>query len=319
MTYSGSLAAGASVALCVRTTMTAAGVAAHSAATVVATVSTTVTVGTWTATAVPTLSFTQTVAGSTPFTVDPDAWYFIKRSNGEIRCADSRDFGTTTGTQVQTVDCNTTLVNQFWRFTPATSGYYTILNRNSPTLRWNVADDKDSDPLILSTAIGDKSEWSVVGGTGSTATLALRANSTLCATTDANNGNRKLMKVRTCVVGNGEQALTLSRFGTPNPAPINLTCVADGYNTTYNWPQLTGYESEVTYRVLVGGTVTSAYTRGTAYDTTVAFASTAALTAFGTGTKTVEVQQKLASGVWHRVGTGTLILSNAVPYLACGV
>jgi hypothetical protein len=107
-------------------------------------------------------------------------------------------------------------------------------------------------------------------------------------------------------------------LGVANPAPIALVCAADGYNATYSWPQLTGYESEVTYRVLVGGVATTSYTRGTAYDTTVAFASTAALAAFGTGSKTVEVQQKLASGVWHRVGTGALILSNAVPYLACG-
>jgi hypothetical protein len=74
----------------------------------------------------------------------------------------------------------------------------------------------------------------------------------------------------------------------------------------------------VTYRVVVGGIVTTSYTRGTAYDPTVAFASAAALASFGEGTKTVEVQQKLASGVWHRVGTGTLMLRNTVPYLACG-
>jgi len=318
VTYTGSLAAGASVALCVRTTMTAAGVAANSAATVTATASTAVLVGTWTATASPTLSFTQTVGGSTVITVDPDAWYFLKRSNGDLRCAESKDFGAISGTAVQTVDCNVLLANQLWRFTPATSGYYTILNKYSPTLHWNVTDDTTGQALIIATTTGSKSEWSVTGSSASTAIIALRSNTTLCASTESNNGNAKPMKIATCVAGNAEQAITLAMLGVANPAAITLTCAADGYNATYAWPQLTGYENEVTYRVLVAGVVTTAYSRGTGFDTTIAFASTAALAALGTGTKTVEVQQKLASGVWHRVGTGSLKLSNTTPYLACG-
>jgi hypothetical protein len=300
----------------VKTSMTSAAITANSAATLTATAATSVLVGTWTATAPQAVSFVQTVTTAAPVSdIDPGAWYWVKKASSPERCA-GVNWGAPSGSAVSTGSCGTDPIQQ-WRFTPTSDGYYKVVNRNVPTLWWSTPSAANGQALQVTAGTGTTQQWLPVKNTDGTYTFKLRANNTLCANRTG-NGNGAAMTVATCVANSDAQSFTLQMFETATPTPIALTCSGDGYTRYFSWPQLVGYQGEVVYRVLVGGVVSTVHTRGTGYDTTVQFGAAATLSAYGAGTKSIEVQQSVAGAPWAQVGTSSLVISSTDPILQCG-
>jgi hypothetical protein len=321
VTATGSIAAGASVPLCVRTSMTSGGVNANSSTTLAATVATSVNVGTWTATASPAITFAQSVAAPTQ-TVDTGAWYWFISTINTSLCAEGLNYGSGSGTAVIQGNCSAPTgsdANELFRFVPTTGGYYRIIVKNATSLGLGTTSGNNKD-VFLSSGTGSLIEWGVVFNSDSTITLQSRSNTSRCLTIPGSSSSSGVqLQVSNCVAGSSSQRFTLTTFNTATPPATSLTCSADGYNAYYSWPQLTGYQNEVVYRVYIGGILDTTHSRGTGWDTTVQFGNGGVTTAaYGAGSKTVLVQQSVAGGAWTDVGTGTIVIASSAPFLQCG-
>lgn len=318
LTKTGAITAGASVVLCLRTSMTLANITANAAATLAATVSSSVLIGTWTATASPAITFSQAVTASAA--IDSSAWYWIKKSGSPERCAEADNGGTTSGTIISTGACAidtqaSTNLEEYWRFVPTSSGYFRIINRKTPTLWWSVPSAAALQPLQITATAGTSQEWLPVDNGDGTFSFKLRTNTTLCAEIGG-NGNGSAMRINTCSTTT-DQRFTVAMYYTVSPAPVALTCVSDATSASYSWPSLTGYTTEVVYRVLLNGVVDSVHTGATGADPTARFNGAAVAAAYPVGSYSVEVQQSVASGGWTSTGTATLVRAAAAPYLSC--
>ncbi|MGV8969688.1 MAG: RICIN domain-containing protein [Microbacteriaceae bacterium] len=473
VTYTGSLAAGASVALCVRTSMTAAAITANSSATLTAAATTSVLVGTWTATAPQTVTFAQSVAQSTA--LDPDAWYWIHPTLNSALCVEVNNSATTSGSAISQQGCSTngSAANELWRFVPTTNGFYRIVPRHATNLGWGVNSSNTAQRLRATTSTSNLAQWQILSNSDGSISMSLRdtparcavvrnastnagerielgacsttsnakkfnlelfteipefsidtnawywinstTNSALClevqnfstttgvdivqqscdlsgnsanelwrfvpttngfytlvpkhssaiwwGSSNSNTGNRVTTSNSTstlaqwrildnddgtvsfslrdntdrCAVVDGGSAVagenielgscttstlprkfTLRMFEIATPAPIALSCTGDGYTRLFSWPVLTGYQSVVTYRVLVDGEVDTIHTRATAYDTNAQFGGVAARAEYGAGTYSIEVQQSISGGSWSKVGDASLVINNSDPILQCG-
>ncbi len=320
VTKTGAVAAGASVVLCVRTSMTAANITANGTASLAATIASSVVTGTWSATASPAVTFTQSVAATT--IVETGPWYWIKKfQTSPERCTEAKNAGTTSGTIVETAACGTAAqaasnLNEFWRFVPTSNGHYRIVNRNAPALWWSVPSATTGQPLQITAATTTSEEWLPVLNSNGSYSFTLRANTALCAQSSG-NGNGVAMTATTCVAGSTAQSFTLSKYLTITPATIVLTCASTGATATYSWPTLTGYDTEVIYRVLINGVASTVHTGATGADTNARFASAATAAAYPVGTHSVEVQSSVAGSGWWSVGTGTLVIRATAPILSC--
>jgi hypothetical protein len=321
VTATGSIAAGANVALCVRTTMTSGGVSANASATLNATASSSVTVGTWSATASPAITFTQSVAAASQ-TVDTGAWYWFISTINTSLCAEGLNYGSNNGTAIVQGNCSAPTgsdANELFRFVPTTGGYYRIIVKNAQSLGIATTAGNNKDAFLSSTT-GTLVEWGVVFNSDSTITLQSRNNTSRCLTIPGSSSTAGVqLQVSNCSTGSASQKFTLTTYNTATPPPTSLTCSADGYNAYFSWPQLVGYQNEVVYRVYIGGILDTTHSRGTGWDTTIQFGNGGVtVAAYGAGSKTVLVQQSVAGGAWADVGTGTVVIAGSAPYLLCG-
>lgn len=323
VTKTAAIAANTAVALCVRTSMTAASIDANPSASLAATAASSVAIGSWSATAAPAITFTQsTAAAPVVQTLNTSAWYQIKNDDG-ARCVEGLDYGNTTGSSVVTSMCAvqsafSSNANEYWRFTATDSGYYRIIYRHAPTLVLGSIAASSGSGVVVSSASTNNQQWLPVSNTDGTFTFKLRASPTLCLQHQGNNGSNKPVSVATCVTGQLTQRFMVTMYNTVQPAPITLTCDATGgFNANYSWPQLAGYQSEVVYRVLLNNVVDTVHTGGTGSYTVAQFDWTPTTAAYPVGTYALEVQQSVASGAWTRVGTAVLRVSATNPRLSC--
>lgn len=322
VTKTGTIAAGAFVDLCVRTSMTTAAIAANPTTSLAATVATSIAVGTWSATASPTITFTQTVASAT-FSVNSSAWYWLGSTLNTALCLEGRDSGTVSGTDVVQDACTAptgSAANELFRFTPTTNGFYRIVYKAAPTLAIGVASPGNNRPVQLLADTGTLMEWQVVANADSTITLLNRNATTRCLTIPGSSTAAAVsMQLSTCVPDSPSQKFAVTMFRNATPAPVALSCSADGYTAYYSWPALTGYEAEVVYRVSIGGILVNPHARGTGWDPTVQFGNgSITVGTYGSGSKTVLVEQNVANAGWTTTGTGTLVLAATAPFLLCG-
>jgi hypothetical protein len=318
----GTLAAGAFIDLCVRTSMTASAVSANAGGSLAATASTSISVGTWSATASPAITFSQSVAAAT-FSVSSSAWYWLSPTPNTALCIEGKNFGSSTGTDVVQETCTKptgTAANELFRFQATTNGYYRLVYKAAPTLAIGVDNPGNNRTVRLYPDTGVLMEWQVVVNADSTITLQNRNNTGRCLTVPGGStAAGATMELQSCVTGSATQKFSLTMFQTATPAPIALTCSADGYNAYYSWPGLTGYEAEVVYRVFIGGILVNPHSRGTGWDPTVQFGNGSITTAvYGSGSKSVLVEQNVSNAGWTTTGTGTLVLASSAPFLLCG-
>lgn len=64
-------------------------------------------------------------------------WYNIINQNSG-QCVDATGWGTGNGTALQQYTCGSQQSNQEWQFTATSGGYYTVTNRNAPSLVWDI-------------------------------------------------------------------------------------------------------------------------------------------------------------------------------------
>lgn len=329
VTKTAAIAANTSVALCVRTSISAANVTANPSTSLAATVATSVAVGTWSAVATPAITFTQSVAAATQ-TVDSAAWYWLRSTINTTLCAEGLNSGSGTGTAVVQGTCTAPTGSdaaELFRFVPTTGGFYRIVYKNAPTLALASNGSFSGggngggtfrDAFLTSTS-SDLAEWQVQFNADSTVTLLLRNNTTRCLTIPNGSSTAGVQLQLQGCVGDATQKFTLTMFKVATPAPVALTCNADGYNAYYTWPAPTGYETEVVYRVYINNILVSPHSRGTGWDPTVQLSNGTITTAtYGSGSKPVLVQQNVNNAGWTTTGTGTLVIANAAPFLLCG-
>lgn len=322
VTKSAAIAANTSVALCVRTTISAANVTANPNTSLAATVSSSVLVGTWSATASPAITFTQTVAAATQ-TVDSAAWYWLRSTINTALCAEGQYSGSSSGTALIQDSCTApsgSAANELFRFAPTSGGFYRVVYKNAPTLGITSSGNGNNRDVILSTGTTDLSEWQVQFNSDSTVTLLLRNNTGRCLTIPGGSSTAGVqLQVQNCIANSASQKFTLTMFNQATPAPVALTCSADGYNAYYSWPAPTGYENDVVYRVYINNILVSPHSRGTGWDPTVQFGNgSITTTTYGSGSKPVLVQQNVNNAGWTTTGTGTIVIANSAPFLLCG-
>lgn len=89
--------------------------------------------------------------------ISTSAWYnLINQNSGS--CVDAAGWGTTTGTKVQQWSCGSSQYNQEWQFQATDSGYYKVVNRNAPTLVWDVTNVGTANGSLIQL-------WTYGGGT----------------------------------------------------------------------------------------------------------------------------------------------------------
>ncbi len=87
------------------------------------------------------------------------AWYNVINQNSG-QCVDAAGWGTSNGTLVQQYTCGSQQYNQEWQFTATGNGYYSVANRNAPSLVWDITGGASA------TNWGTKIQlWSYGGGT----------------------------------------------------------------------------------------------------------------------------------------------------------
>ena len=86
-------------------------------------------------------------------------WYNVINQNSG-QCVDAAGWGTTNGTVVQQYTCGSQQYNQEWQLTATGNGYYSLTNRNAPSLVWDITGGSGA------TNWGTKIQlWSYGGGT----------------------------------------------------------------------------------------------------------------------------------------------------------
>jgi len=326
VSIAGTVAAGASVIVCLKTSITAANVAANVSKSVVATVTSTVTAGTWSATS-PAATFTQQTPAQTTTTVSHTAWYWIKTTLNPVRCVQTEYFRTAAGTPLWQEDCNSIADqegnrNEYWKFVPTSDGYYRITSRNALTMGWSQAavGETNQSPRLSETT-STSGQWLLSANSNGTTTFKLRSDLGMCAAlTGTSTALMSYLTVIPCVAGNASQQFQIVMLEIVVPPAIVLTCAdTDGWNAVLSWPQLSTYKNNVVYRVKIDGTVmTGGYSRATGNDTNLQFShDNAALYAYGTGTHAIVVEQSVFGGEWTVTGTGTLKIANNAPKLQC--
>ena len=319
VTKSGSITAGSSVALCVRTTMTAAGVSANPSATLQASISSSVAMGTWSATAATVHTAAQSVGAAAPVVPVPPAF-----TNSGIRSMITNDSvciarGWEIGSAlVRGSGCQDNQLSE-WRFLPAGNGtYYVDSYRNQYTqanLRWH-ADTATSPVTVASTAAIAKQQWTVTMRPDGQYRF-LNAAVNRCLTVGTNN----VMTTAVCNDSSAAQGYRLTTIGTPVPAPVTFTCASNNTNfLTFTWPVLAEYQQTVVYKVYINGVFHQDRTDG--YNPYVQLRTDQTpmvlISTYGSGVKTVEVKQSIGGGEWTSVGTGLMTIQAGTNNLLCG-
>jgi len=323
---SGTLAAGASVIVCLKTSITAANVAANVSKSVVATVTSTVTAGTWSATSAA-ATFTQQTPAQTTTAVSNTAWYWIKTTLNPVRCVQTEYYGQTSGTPLWQENCNTIAEqesnkNEYWKFVPTSDGYYRITSRNATTMGWSKSAAGEANQYLrMSDTTATTGQWLLSANANGTTTFKLRSDLTLCAAvTGAGTAVMVYLTVIPCVANNAAQQFQIVMLEVVVPPAVTLTCSdSGGWNAVFGWPILTSYTGNVVYRVRMDGVVmVGGYTRATGYDPNLQFShDDATLYSHGIGTHSIVVEQSVFGGEWTVTGTGTLVMTNSAPKLQC--
>ncbi len=311
VTKTGTLAAGASVALCVRTSMSAANVTANASASLSASAASSITVNTWSASAAAPITFAQSVAGPSGFQSVEGNRYKIYNAN--VCIASTWDFTQISRGAVSGGDCNNDQTSN-WRFYDHPSGAKFIARAYNtgatPDNRWNAT---SATAINLATSSpGAAQRWTITQRPDTTYQIQNVGQSTCVAV--AANGT---MLLETCNTASAGQGFTFETVGNSTPPPVALTCSGNGSNfIQYSWPLLTGYEAEVTYKVYLDGVFFRDHTNG--YYTTEQFNYVdlpAAIRAVGV--HTVQIQQSVSGAAYTVTGTGTLRVAATTLNMSC--
>ncbi|MET0446996.1 MAG: hypothetical protein ABW004_01265 [Aeromicrobium sp.] len=315
VTRTGTLAAGASVALCVRTSMTGSGVTANPGASLTASVATTVSVGGWTATSTA-ATVTQSVATPTVtnFASVEGSRYRIVNT-GACISANWGSYETLSRNATLGGDCSNEQTSQ-WRFVEAGNGTKYIVRAfntdNAGGNRWTAA--SSTTVSSLTGAVSSAKRWAVTLRPDGT-TYRIRSESTgRCAQVQANGG----LVLADCSDTSAAQGFTFTVAADASQPVATLACTGNGTNyINYSWPVATGFQAEIVYKVYVNDLFAIDHTNG--YSTSVHLSPTnLPVGTFGAGTRAVQVRQSIAGGAWTVTGNGLITIAAGTNNLSCG-
>ncbi len=332
-TAGATLAAGASVVLCVKTSISAAAAESLGATSLQLHLQTSLRYAAgaaWTVAGTP-VTAAQTVASTLLFFDNPAGRYLIslRDAAGTPQCVYRTNPNTGGRFPARGPACQD-WQNQ-WRLTiGAENQWYIAEAVNSsaqPTdPRWQGGAAGTSITTSAPSA-STAQAWVILGrgdGTFSVSNVA----SGLCAalsSTPAWQDGPVLLTTATCNLADQRQAFTFTQIGTPvPPQPLATTCGAGSlpWYLPLSWPKNVGYEAEADYRILLGGVLFGVQNDG--YNPTFGFewqssALASYIAANGVGTKTVTVQQSISGSAWTTYATGSIRLytDGGQPRLAC--
>jgi glucosylceramidase len=129
--------------------------------------------------------------------ISSSTWYGVVNTNSGD-CADAANWGTANGTALQQWACGSGQANQEWQFQPTSNGYYQVVNRNAPSLAWDVTGG--------SSATGNGALiqlWSATGGTNQQWLPTLQSDGSYTFT--ARNSGNECLDVTNRSTANGTQ------------------------------------------------------------------------------------------------------------------
>lgn len=316
----GPLAAGASVTLCVRTSMAPADIIVHRSESLSATLSAHILVGTWRASASP-IGFEQSVVGASGFRGHDASRYRILNQNQCISAIwnsyDVLSRGAAAGG-----DCGNEQTSQ-WRIIGAADGTEYVQRAYNtsatPQTRWTAV-----SPTVIgnvASAGGADQRWSILQRPDGLYRFINQAHPKRCLQVDpANSGKLALV---TCDDGSPLQGFSFELVADAAPPPVSLRCSGNGSNfIEYGWPVLSEYQQEVDYKAYIDGVFVTDQPDG--YWPAVQFYSNQSpvvpFAKTGTGALVVEVRQSVAGSAWTTTGTGLIVISSTPGgyTLACG-
>ena len=315
VTRTGALAAGQSTTLCVRTSMTSAGVAANAGSTVSGSIVASVTVGTWTTSATA-LTFAQSIAASTGPALESGARYNILNANQCVASVQS--------SLVRNADCDFNRLGQF-RITSTGSGtYYVSAAMNAaqqPTApRWYLASASGGVTTATPAAVATQ-QWRIVARADGLFRFENVQHGT-CAQVGTTqlwtSSGGYLINGAPCNDALASQGFSFTLVAPPALPPVTLTCTGNGTDfIQVGWPVLSGYQAEVTYRFLVGETVVATYTNG--YHPQANLYRADFPSSIPSGPHSLVLQQSVAGDPWKLVGSRSIVLTTSNPRnLQCG-
>lgn len=311
VTKTGTVAAGASVALCVRTSMTAAGVSANPSASLAASAATSITVGTWSASAAAPITFTQSTAAPTGFQAVEGNRYKIYNQN--ICIASTWSYDAISRGAVSGGSCDNEQTSN-WRFYNDASGAKYIARAfntgSTPDNRWNAS--SATAVTLAASAATTAQRWTITQRADSTYQIQSVSQSKCVAV--ASNGT---ISLETCNALSAGQGFTFETVANSAPDPVTLTCGGNGSNfIEYSWPVLTGYQAEVVYKIYIDGVYLRDHTNG--YWTTAQIHAVDLPASMKTvGLHSVQVTQSVSGAASTVTGNGTMRVAAGTGNLTC--
>lgn len=330
-----SLAAGASVIVCVQTAMST--VTGHGGKSLTGSVvSATIAAPQpgWSASTSAT-TFTQSVtAGGSTIEFEGNARYWIRNALSFDHCISTRYHNTSNNTPVwQFQPCGDesnwqSVKNQMWRFFATDGGYYRVENVNAERNLGAQSATTGAEVRIQNSS-GHTSQWAFIDNGDGTVLLQLRADTSLCL---AINGpalaalEGAYTHLASCNGAADTQRFVLDMLEIVVPPPITLRCTNDaGYNVYFAWDELVGYQADTRYRIFINDQLLSdsGYGGASGWHTVLHLQSSNAtlssvLANNGYGAVTITVQQSVLDGPWTTTGTGPLLSSPSHPRILCG-
>lgn len=319
--YTGALAAGASVVLCVRTTMTTAGITAHAGKELTGTIAASIAVGTWTSSAAP-ASFAQEVAADTSYNPG-SGWYWLKNDNVPTRCVADRYHGSGNGWRLWLETCNNdqgTGSNMLYKFVATTDGFVRLIPIHQQN-RYISATGSGAGQFL--TAVTSPSsaltEWKLTTVGVGVYQISSRTNANLCwSTQGASTATGSLFVLANCDSASAAQRYRLTLLEIVVPPPVTLTCNTmspTGY-LELGWPVLTGYQEYVSYTTTISG-VTITGTNSSGYYTKSQLYKNGNVPSSLSGTVMVEVRQSVMGGPTTLTGTRSIFIDPVSRDMTC--
>ncbi len=317
LSKTGTLAPAEDVTYCVITSMTSGSIATHANAPLAASITAGITVGTWIDS--DSAAFTQSVAAPAGITIQSGARYLVKNAN---QCTNGGH-----GTLIRNNDCDYNRMGQF-RITEVTVGsgiYYIAGAKNESTQfsapRWRLA-SSTANIVTATPSTSTEQQWRIVARPDGAYRIenVLQGTCAEVSNTYLWNSPNNIVVGAPCDNTRAAQAFQFELYA-PHIRPIEtLVCSGNGSNyIQYGWTKLTGYEAEVTYRVLVNNVFVINYTNGH-HPFFQLNPSQVPAGSIPNGTHVVELQQSVAGDPWATTAYGTIVISGPSNNrsLACG-
>ena len=313
VTPTGTVAAGASVVVCVKTSMTATNVTTYADGSLQLSLQSSLAYGTgpgqWAVTATA-VQVQQKVASALLFFTDSSARYNVLNL---AVCVSSRS-----SVLMTSGICDADNSGQF-RIAAATNGTFSIAAAVNSTSQpsapqWALSSATSTVTSVAAAAVASQ-HWTITKRADGTYRLLNESFGT-CATvstTESYPASGFHLVGAVCNDALASQGFTFTQVSSPIPlVPYVMSCTGAQWNLTYNWTIVAEYRSEVAFQTFIDGVFLKNATD--AYNSTIQLTpAELPVATWGNGSHTVTIKQSIAGSPWITVATGTVRISGLSP------